>query len=200
MVHQSLVVGYHGCDRSVGEGVLMKNEHLAPKTNPWDWLGTGIYFWEGSPRRALAFAEEKKKRGWGEVPIVDPYVIGAIINLGNCFDLTDIEAVRELPAHHALLLETLRATGAPIPENRSPRGDEHHDLVLRNLDCAVMNFAMDSFDRRAPAGRSCYYQTVRGVFLEGTPIYPGARIFEKTHVQIAVRDPACILGFFKPAW
>lgn len=199
MAYRSVVVGYHGCDRSVGEGVLLKSEHLTPKTNPWDWLGTGIYFWEGSPRRALAFAEEKKRRGWGDAPIVEPYALGAILDLGNCFDLTDIEAVRELPTHHANLLETLRARAAPIPENRSPRGDEHLDLVLRNLDCAVMNLAMTFFDRSSSLGRSCHYQTVRGVFVEGDPIYPGARIFEKTHVQIAVRDPGCILGYFRPA-
>jgi hypothetical protein len=154
MAHHSIVVGYHGCDRSVGEGVLLKNELLTPKTNPWDWLGTGIYFWEGSPRRALAFAEEKKKRGWGDVPVVEPYVVGALINLGNCFHLADIEAVRELPAHHANLLETLRATGTAIPQNRSPRGDETHDLVLRNLDCAVMNFAMTPGSSRRHMSRS----------------------------------------------
>ncbi|MBL4847511.1 MAG: hypothetical protein JKY65_18490 [Planctomycetes bacterium] len=199
MAHYSLVVGYHGCDRSVGERVLLGKEELSLKTNPWDWLGTGIYFWEGSPRRALAFAEEKKKRGWGDNPIVEPYVIGAYINLGNCFDLTDIEAVQEIPTHHQLLLKTLTDAGKPIPTNRSPRGEEHHDLVLRNLDCLVMNFTMRVFDSKAADGSSYYHQTVRGVFVEGDPVYEGARIYEKTHVQIAVRDPSSIIGYFRPS-
>ena len=199
MAHYSLRVGYHGCDRSVGERVLLGQEELTPKTNPWDWLGTGLYFWEGSPRRALAFAEEKKRRGWGEHPIKEPYVIGAYINIGNCFDLTDIEAVREIPTHHALLLKTLRAAGKPIPVNKSPRGEDHHDLVLRNLDCLVMNFTMREFDSRAAQGSTCYYQTVRGVFVGGDPVYEGARIYEKTHVQVAVRDPSCIIGYFRPS-
>lgn len=199
MAHFSLVVGYHGCDKSVGERVLLGQEELSPKTNPWDWLGTGIYFWEGSPRRALAFAEEKKRRGWGDNPIVEPYVIGAYINLGNCFDLTDIEAVREIPAHHQLLVKTLTEAGKSIPANKSPRGEDHHDLVLRNLDCMVMNFTMSEFDSKASEGNSFYYQTVRGVFVEGDPVYEGARIYEKTHIQVAVRDPSCVIGYFRPS-
>jgi hypothetical protein len=199
MANYSLAVGYHGCDKSVGERVLLGQEELSPKTNPWDWLGTGIYFWEGSPRRALAFAEEKMRRGWGEHPIKEPYVIGAHINLGNCFDLTDIEAVREIPAHHALLLKTMEEAGKPIPVNKSPRGEDHHDLVLRNLDCLVMNFTMREFDSRAAQGSTYYYQTVRGIFVEGEPVYEGARIYEKTHNQVAVRDPSCIIGYFRPS-
>ncbi|MBK9648990.1 MAG: hypothetical protein IPO67_28230 [Deltaproteobacteria bacterium] len=40
--------------------------------------------------------------------------------------------------------------------------------------------------------------TVRGVFVEGDEASPGARIHLKTHVQIAVRNPDCIIGYFKP--
>ena len=40
---------------------------------------------------------------------------------------------------------------------------------------------------------------MRGVFVEGEPAYPGARIHSRSHIQIAVRDPACILGYFLPA-
>jgi hypothetical protein len=43
------------------------------------------------------------------------------------------------------------------------------------------------------------YDTVRGVFPEGAEAYPGAKILKKTHVQVAVRNPACLLGFFRPA-
>jgi hypothetical protein len=35
-------------------------------------------------------------------------------------------------------------------------------------------------------------QTVRGCFPEGEPVYTGSQILRYTHVQIAVRDPACI--------
>jgi hypothetical protein len=38
-----------------------------------------------------------------------------------------------------------------------------------------------------------FLQTVRGSFAEGAPIYPGSKILQKAHIQIAVRDAACIL-------
>ena len=52
----SFVLGYHGCDSEVGERVLAGEMELKPSTNPYDWLGTGIYFWENNPGRALAWA------------------------------------------------------------------------------------------------------------------------------------------------
>ena len=42
------------------------------------------------------------------------------------------------------------------------------------------------------------FQTVCGVFVEGPAAYKGAAIRTKTYVQICVRDPGSILGFFKP--
>jgi hypothetical protein len=44
-----------------------------------------------------------------------------------------------------------------------------------------------------------FYDTVRGPFSEGKVLYPGARIFDQTHVQICVRTPSkSILGYFRP--
>lgn len=42
------------------------------------------------------------------------------------------------------------------------------------------------------------YDTVRGLFVEGDPIYPNAGFTEKTHVQISVINPNCIKGYFLP--
>jgi hypothetical protein len=39
--------------------------------------------------------------------------------------------------------------------------------------------------------------TVRGVFVEGVAAYPGSGIREKTHIQIAVRNGACVKGVFR---
>ncbi|HEX8463307.1 MAG TPA: hypothetical protein VF627_01700 [Abditibacterium sp.] len=52
----AFTLGFHGCDRSVGEAILAgREEHLLPSKNDYDWLGWGIYFWESNPRRALEF-------------------------------------------------------------------------------------------------------------------------------------------------
>jgi hypothetical protein len=42
------------------------------------------------------------------------------------------------------------------------------------------------------------FDTVRCGFTEGARAFPGSGIFRKSHIQIAVRNPACILGVFRP--
>ena len=39
--------------------------------------------------------------------------------------------------------------------------------------------------------------SVKGIFLEGAPAYPGSGFREKTHIQIAVCNLACIKGVFR---
>ena len=39
-----------------------------------------------------------------------------------------------------------------------------------------------------------FYQAVRCPFEEGEPVYAGGMIKEQSHIQIAVRDRACICG------
>ncbi len=86
--------------------------------------------------------------------------------------------------------------GLPVQANRSGKGGGG-DLLLRDLDCAVLNLGLGNLDEVHAAGRPLY-QTVRGVSVEGEEAYPGAAIRLKTHVQVAVRDRACILGCFMP--
>lgn len=37
----NLVIGFHGCDKSVAEKVLAGEEELLASTNDYDWLGNG---------------------------------------------------------------------------------------------------------------------------------------------------------------
>lgn len=189
--HPRLVVGYHGCDRSTADRVL-RGGALTPSQNPWDWLGHGIYFWEQSIERAWEFAHEQQRRG----KLTTPAVLGAYLHLGRCFDLTDRWATQQLGDWYSRCNGTMQKLGKALPTNRPAlRGD--HDLLLRNLDCTVLNFAMQGIDVRE--GR-LHFQTVRGVFVEGDPAFPGSRIHGKTHVQVAVRDPSVVLGYFLPTY
>jgi hypothetical protein len=188
-----IVIGYHGCDRSLMESVLLLDEALQPSNNRYDWLGRGTYFWEHGPHRAWSFAGWKHSRG----EIKTPAVLGAYIHLGRCFDLTDIQATSLLSAYHLTLEQLLRRTGQTLPHNR-PAGPSDFDLVLRFRDCAVINYTLEAIDEHEASAGGIYYQTVRGVFIEGTPAFSGSAIHTHTHTQIAVRDPRCILGFFKP--
>jgi hypothetical protein len=79
-----------------------------------------------------------------------------------------------------------------MPRNIGAKGSK--ELLLRNLDCAVIE-AVHTFNKEAE--RSAY-DTVRGMFIEGEPIYESAGIYDKSHIQICVRNQNCIKGYFHP--
>jgi len=193
LLDHRVIVGFHGCDQATADRVLVTGEPMKPSSNQWDWLGEGIYFWEQNPERAWAFAQEQHARG----KVKRPSVIGAFIHLGRCFDLTRSAATGALTGAYDDLLPRLASIGAPVPVNRAGRGGGD-DLLLRELDCAVLNFYLRDADRTLGGGDK-FYQTVRGVFVEGVPAFPGASVFTKTHTQVAVRDPAVIVGYFRPS-
>lgn len=85
----NLILAFHGCDESVRNAVLCKWEDLHASTNDYDWLGHGVYFWEQNRERAERWAQEQQRRG----KIDKPAVIGAVIDLGHCLNLTDSEYV-----------------------------------------------------------------------------------------------------------
>ena len=62
MVSRSLVLGYHGCDLAVARKIIMGQTSHRRSTNEYDWLGSGFYFWEDSPARALQWAKEERKQ------------------------------------------------------------------------------------------------------------------------------------------
>lgn len=73
-----------------------------------------------------------------------------------------------------------------MPENSK-------DGLRPKLECAVMRRVHLIMEGQHDSP----IDTVRGIFLEGAPIYPTAGFHEKTHVQIAVRNSACIKGVFR---
>ena len=76
----NIILGFHGCTKEIGEKVIAGKEELIPSHNPYDWLGEGIYFGENDYDRAWEFAKETEKN--------EPFVVGAVIYLGHCLDLT----------------------------------------------------------------------------------------------------------------
>jgi hypothetical protein len=185
----SLILGFHGCDRDIGERVLGgKVRHLRKSENEYDWLGHGIYFWENNPERALEFAQELKANPRrGKDPIRQPFVLGAVIDPGTCLNLLESQSLQLLRESYALLRETHETAGIPLPENKKDAG--RGELLRRNLDCAVIEALHGSDESR--------YDTVRGVFLEGPALYPNSGFQEKNHIQICVRNSLCIKGYFR---
>lgn len=56
----------------------------------------------------------------------------------------------------------------------------------------------NSLHRLREEGKEPPYDTVRGLFWEGEPLYDNAGVRQGNHIQICVRDPDCILGYFRP--
>jgi hypothetical protein len=184
----SIVIGYHGCDRALGEQLIAGTAKMsAPSGLKYHWLGSGVYFWENDPARALEWAAEKASRG----AISEPFVVGAVIDLRRYLDLSLRENAPIIKLAYDGLAATLAKAGTQLPENRvAPRDTRKRDKVMRFLDHAVLNHLIEN--------SVTPFDTVRGVFVEGEPIYPGAELYEKTHVEIAVRNLSCIKGVFLP--
>ena len=179
----SFVLGYHGCDRRIGERIL-RGEAFRPSDNEYDWLGPGIYFWEANPQRGLDFAHELK--GLPHSKIKSPFVIGAVISLGMCLDLATSAGIGQLRTTRRIL-EDLSVRG----QFQFPRASSNP--LLRPIDNAVIQMLHKI---RRDRGETPI-DTVKGVFIEGKPIYEGSGFYEKTHIQIAVCNPDCIKGVFR---
>jgi hypothetical protein len=190
--HSTFVLGFHGCDRSVANDVISGKKSLQKSSNEYDWLGSGIYFWENSPKRALHYAEQiKRNPGRCTEIIADPTVIGAVIDLGRCLDLLDSECLQLVKDGYELLKQAVLKSGFPLPTNKPI--EEGGDLLLRNLDRAVLEMLHKYFEEK---DSECAFDTSRAMFVEGEKLYPNAGFNEKNHIQICVRNPNCIKGYF----
>lgn len=191
----NLLIGFHGCDRSTYHNVLYRQESLHPSRNSYDWLGNGVYFWENSLARAEQWAVSycsRYNRNHPDEEKKEPAVIGAVISLGHCLNLTDYGSSAILRMGYGILKEELSLIGAPLPVNRNIR--DNKDLLLRELDCAVIE-RIHQYNREK--GKRPY-DSVRGVFIEGNPVYEDSGIMEKTHTQLCIINPNCIKGYFVP--
>ncbi len=183
----SFILGFHGCDETVGEAVLQGQiRDLRPSEKAYDWLGHGIYFWEGNLGRARAWAQLRAEEG----KIKKPFVLGAIVDLRRCLDLFNRHSMQQVRTAYEGLFAMMRSVNQRMPENVGPTPDK----AGRRLDCAVMNALHQS---RSEQGLPDY-DSVRGPFLEGSPIYEGAGFRAETHIQICVRSVDCIKGYFRP--
>lgn len=183
----SFVLGYHGCDADIARRAVNGELTLLQSDKKYDWLGSGTYFWESDPTRAMEWARQAKERN----KISEPAVVGAIIDLGNCLDLLGRENIELVRLAYQEFVREQKRSKLPIPENRSLDGES--DNILRFLDRAVIQFLHEVIEE---SGES--FDSVRGLFPEGDLLYPGAGFRDRNHIQIAVRNPASILGLFYP--
>ena len=181
----NLVIGFHGCSQETYDNVILRHENLKPSTNSYDWLGNGQYFWENNLTRAWEWAYKRYDEN-------NAAVIGAVIDLGYCLNLTDSASEEILKKGYSILRKTYSDANRELPKNKKSKKTK--DILLRDLDCAVIQQIQRAFSNdETPA-----FDSVRGVFIEGKHPYSGSAFYSKTHIQICVCNPNCIKGYFAP--
>lgn len=166
---ESQTVAYHGCSANAAASILSTKD-LRPSRKPYDWLGEGFYLWDRGSARAWDWAQQR-------IPD-EPAVVGAIVDLTDCLDLTDLHGTRLLRD----ILHEMEFTGLELPKN---------DGKLHELDYFLITQACE---RLEDAG--FLFSSVRGAFIEGDPIFQrednASLLHEETHIQIAIRDRSCV--------
>lgn len=197
----NLMLGFHGCDESIRNQLVLSPNSVKKSQENFDWLGHGFYVWENNYARALKWAKDKKKRG----TLSKPSVLGVVYQLDHCLDLTDSSFIDILATYYSLMKADFQAIDKELPQNKDLPVDKYHDLILRELDCAVIEYMHQKVDEKikddiASYGFSelKYFDTARGIFTEGGPAFSGAGIQSKNHIQICIRNLNCIKGFFVP--
>lgn len=197
----NFVLGFHGCDEETCNNLINNPNDIKISVKPYDWLGHRMYFWENNYDRALLWAKEKKKKG----TINKPSVIGAILQLGHCCDFTDSKFISLVKENHRLLANNYNAIGKELPKNKDIKFDKYEDKILRELDCTTIEFMHSQIfskyqEEISAKGFSDFkiFDSTRGVFTEGGEAFPGSGIFDKSHIQICIRNFNSIKGFFLP--
>jgi len=99
--------------------------------------------------------------------------------LVNCMDLLDIQWTKVLADAHNEYIRHIKEVGIQIPRQKAG---------AHRLDREVINYAVGIL-----AENDMNIKCVRGAFREGSQVFPDSAIFDRAHVQIAIRDPAACI-------
>lgn len=166
------VYGYHGTSTEAASLIIQQGFNIS--SNDYDWLGTGVYFFQDAPARAWEWANQQYP--------TNPAVIRSSIQLENCIDLLDIQWFPTIRNVYSLFIEDYRQSNRSFPKQNPEKSKAHR------LDCAYFNYII--VEVLAQGGQRI--DAIRAVFLEGERVYPSSAIFDRAHVQIAIRNTALI--------
>jgi hypothetical protein len=117
--------------------------------------------------------------------IEKPAVVGAVIDLGNCLNLTDTKHQEVIKSAYKGIVDLCEKHLKKLLQNTEK---------ARKLDCAVINAAIElNNELKYPE-----FDSIRSPYFEGNPLYPQAYFMDKTHIQICIRKAECIKGYFLP--
>ncbi len=186
-----VLVAHHGCDRAVRDALLAGTTQLTKSKNPYDWLGDGAYVFEDDWQRAVFFAQQSMEnpgKKYTKKPIHDHAVVGLVLRIRLWLDM----CTREGLAEYAEAYADLEMQGTRLPRNKAATEDDV-DLILRPLDRKVINHI---HARRKSSGLPPY-DAVRSHFVQGPKLLETSGFHRDTHVQIALRNLECVVGYFR---
>lgn len=182
------IIGFHGCDETIADALINGSNNLSPSTNKYDWLGSGIYFWENDYHRAYEYAKELASQPRNKIS--KPAVVGAIIDLGQCLDLTTRSGLTLVEQMYDQIKDQI------VLENiKGKSKGATSDIMLRNLDCYIIGAIHDMHDHTKGLTP---FNSVRAGFWEGEELYPNAGFRKKNYIQISIRNERSIMAYFKP--
>ncbi len=147
----AIVLGYHGCDKRTAQ-LLLGGSLFRASTKPYDWLGTGSYFWEWDIRRAYDWALEHRQEA--------PCIVGAVIELGNCLDLTTQSGIQAVRMAYDSYKSLQTKTGKSMPVNKDAMNRPPGNRAIRLLDRAVIDHLHTNFAEMSLRE----FDTVRALF------------------------------------
>jgi hypothetical protein len=155
---------YHGTSKENAQKIFQEKKFLFSKGKRC-YLGTGIYFFEGSKELA---------EWWGkkQYPATEIGIILAEIQLGKCLDLT-------IPEFRTFLKKTKRELEVKRPYNRI-------------TDAFVINYVCHNMLKFETV--KCIFTRV-GEVLQFPKLYPGSRIYDELYITICVKNHSNILCF-----
>lgn len=117
-------------------------------------------------------------------------MVGAIVDLGRCLDLTTQTGLQEVQLAHTTYKNLMHEAGLSMVTNH--RGK---DRVLRDLDCAVI----ETLHQMREDQGLVPYDSIRAAFSEDEPLYADAGFSAKNHIQLCIlNESRCIKGYFRP--
>lgn len=124
-------------------------------------------------------------------------VVGVVYQLNNCLGFTDSAFIDILSSYYSLLKDGFATLKKGLPRNKDLPKDEYHDLILRELDCAVIEYMHQKISEEINSDIKLKgYSDLKHFDTEGGPAFEGAGIQTKNHIQICIRNLNCIKGFF----
>ena len=183
------VYGFHGNTRSRIERTIREN--FVREGQSGDWLGAGLYFWQDAPNRAWDWAKNIARRDSLAKPTeeMEEYQVMVVRLQTNDHWIDLIEQSSWTTRFHRAANAMVVGGWLPNQPNAIDPGNLQRPM-LHKRDYAIIELAIN-----LAFADHIAVDAVRCAFVEGTPVFENSAIFDKTHVQITVRNPDVIVEY-----